>query len=290
MPSVFVFGITGYIGNAVARRFQTAGYRVSGLVRTEEKAKLLRQQEIHPVIGTAQNVESWKSAVARSDIIIEALADYQDHSTAGIIQKELLETLKNKEKLVIYTSGVWIYGNTTEHTNEKSVPISPDLVASRPAFQKVYLDAGAVVVAPSNIYGYKTNNPIINNAFKVTPGKEELPGYPDNEPVFASVHVDDLADAYLKVAQKGISLRGEYFILTVYAEVLRDLVKGVAKVSNHSGNVTFVAPQDPYSKCFALVQKHFDNSKARIVLGWNPTHSSLVSDAARYYHVWNSYN
>jgi len=59
MSSVLIFGATGFIGNAVAKEFQRKGYRVYGLVRTEDKAKILRKQEIIPVISKAQDTKVW---------------------------------------------------------------------------------------------------------------------------------------------------------------------------------------------------------------------------------------
>lgn len=48
---VFVTGSTGFIGNAVAKRFVAGGYSVYGLVRSEEKSKELVKEEITPIIG-----------------------------------------------------------------------------------------------------------------------------------------------------------------------------------------------------------------------------------------------
>lgn len=52
MPrNVFITGVTGFIGSAVANRFANSGYNVYGLVRSEEKAKEFIGKEISPIIG-----------------------------------------------------------------------------------------------------------------------------------------------------------------------------------------------------------------------------------------------
>jgi nucleoside-diphosphate-sugar epimerase len=52
MPrNVFITGVTGFIGSAVASRFANAGYNVYGLVRNESKAKELIGKEISPIFG-----------------------------------------------------------------------------------------------------------------------------------------------------------------------------------------------------------------------------------------------
>jgi hypothetical protein len=45
----------------------------------------------------------------QSDIIIEALADYTDPTTGSTVQKALATVAeKNKNAVIIYTSGVWV--------------------------------------------------------------------------------------------------------------------------------------------------------------------------------------
>jgi uncharacterized protein YbjT (DUF2867 family) len=49
---VFVTGATGYIGGSVAERLVGSGHAVLGLVRSEEKALVLKERRIHPILGT----------------------------------------------------------------------------------------------------------------------------------------------------------------------------------------------------------------------------------------------
>ena len=47
---VFITGSTGYIGFSAAKRIRAAGHEVFGLTRSEQNAKLLKQNEIIPII------------------------------------------------------------------------------------------------------------------------------------------------------------------------------------------------------------------------------------------------
>src|SRR5215813_15264812 len=47
----FVTGASGYIGGSVAQKLQDAGHEVLGLVRSEEKARLLKERGIKPIVG-----------------------------------------------------------------------------------------------------------------------------------------------------------------------------------------------------------------------------------------------
>ncbi len=52
MPkNVFITGVTGFIGSAVANRFANSGYNVYGLIRSEEKEKEFIGKEILPILG-----------------------------------------------------------------------------------------------------------------------------------------------------------------------------------------------------------------------------------------------
>jgi nucleoside-diphosphate-sugar epimerase len=59
---VFITGATGYIGFNVAQAYRRAGHEVWGLTRSEEKKKLLESNEVHPVIGSMQQPESFLPA------------------------------------------------------------------------------------------------------------------------------------------------------------------------------------------------------------------------------------
>jgi uncharacterized protein YbjT (DUF2867 family) len=50
--TILVTGATGYIGGSVAARLIAEGRDVRGLVRSEEKARLLAETGVTPVLGT----------------------------------------------------------------------------------------------------------------------------------------------------------------------------------------------------------------------------------------------
>jgi len=290
MSSVFVIGGTGFIGNAVARSFAHQGYKVYALTRSEDKAKSLRKEEIIPVIGKAQEPKGWEAIANSVDIIVEALSDFQDYSSAGTVQKVLLDILsKHKNKTVIYTSGVWVYGNTTQEVDENSSVSPLDIVKSRPAFEKVYADAGGIVLRPGCVYG-KQESLLGMYIGQLKQGKGEFNGYAHNEPFWSFVHVEDLADAYIRTAQRGASLRGQTINLTSQPDSIRIFLQNAAKHIGFKGEIKFVEPKDPLGAALALSQKHISNAKAKLVLGWNPKFPSLTQDPERYIRAWEAYN
>lgn len=56
---LFITGATGYIGFSAAAAFRRAGYEVWGLTRSQKKASWLACNEIHPVIGSLQEPDTF---------------------------------------------------------------------------------------------------------------------------------------------------------------------------------------------------------------------------------------
>jgi len=284
MVKVFILGASGYIGLPVARKFASKGYTVYGLVRSNEKAKQLIQEEIIPVIGKAQDTATWIKYAQESDIIIDLVADHQDPSASATIQKELIPLAQNKSKTVIYTSGIWVYGSSKEVVTETTPLNPPRIVQWRPAAEKNYTDAGAIVLRPGCVYGKQGS--LTGIWMKgVHDKKVVIPG--DGNNYWSFVHVDDLADGYVKVAENP-SAKGQAFNFTSSYEKVGDCVKALIESQGLKLDITYVPAADPFSEALALDAK-IDNGKVRFQLGWNPTHTTFVNGAAHYYKTWESY-
>jgi len=288
MVKVLVLGATGFIGGPVAHAFAARGYTVYGLTRSKDKAKQLQQNEITPIIGEAQNAEAWRKCAEECSIIIEAISDYQDYSTPGKVQQVLIDILKrDKSKIVIYTSGVWCYGDTGNNVVDEASPLNPPtLVKSRPDMEKSYTSNGGIVIRPSLVYG--KSGSISAMWFKAfTSGDPKFPGVATRVSPF--VHTEDLAVAYVLAAQKADLIRGQCFNITSQNEPFADVISQISKAAGFKGEAKFFPPSDPFSECLALSQR-FSNQKARTVLGWNPTHQSFCDGADRYYNAWKAFN
>jgi len=287
--SLFVLGSSGFIGFNVAKEFAAKGYKVTGLTRSEEKAKQLLKNEIRPIVGKAQDVSAWQSVAESSDIIIEAISDFQDYSTGPTVLKALEAILKkDPTKIVIATTGIWVYGNTTypvdENTNVEKLAIK--ITASRPASEQAYIKAGATIIRPGCVYGKE--EALVGMIFK---------GFKDGTPALVgtgqhywpTVHVDDLANAYVRLAEKGNSVKGQIFNAASQAENVGEIARQTAALVGYKGEITFSPPKDMLGEGLAIDQKHISSAKLRL-LGWNPTHPSVVAGIAHYYKVWQTYH
>src|SRR2546428_2969124 len=167
---IFLTGATGYIGASVLDALVRGGHTVTALVRDNEKARHVAERGARPVIGNLADPESFKSSADAQDGYVHAAFDYAS-GRGPAIEKAALETMiaaakrprtggstAPKQRFIIYTSGVWILGRTSEPAREDA-PINPIAMASfRPAHEQLVLDAAddhlrTMVVRPGVVYG-----------------------------------------------------------------------------------------------------------------------------------------
>ena len=96
---ILVTGATGYIGGSVAERLVVSGHTVVGLVRSREKALLLKQRGINPVVGTLDDWGVLTDAAHAADAVIHAAS--ADHPGSVLT---LVGALERSAKPLIYTT------------------------------------------------------------------------------------------------------------------------------------------------------------------------------------------
>lgn len=69
MP-VFVTGASGWVGSAVVAELLESGHRVTGLVRSEEKASQLEARGARAVRGTLADLEGIQRAAREADAVV----------------------------------------------------------------------------------------------------------------------------------------------------------------------------------------------------------------------------
>jgi nucleoside-diphosphate-sugar epimerase len=298
---VFMTGATGFIGNAVARALRRSGHEVSGLARSEDKAKALWREEVRPVLGDLRKPESYAGAARDAEVVIHAAAelgkDMSDLDRQTV--ERLLGAVKDAKlpRTFIYTSGCWVYGNTgmekvTEGTARKPLP----LVAWRPAHEDMVLAATSGLVAtsvirPGCVYGGRGSLTSMWFESAEKEGAARIVGEGNNR--WAMIHREDLADAYARVIEKRV--RGESFNLADRSRyTVREMASAASRAAGKSGEVRLTPLADaakvmppPFAEALA-VDQHLDAWKAVQVLGWNPRFGGFVDDADLYYRAWKA--
>ncbi|RMG69043.1 MAG: NAD-dependent epimerase/dehydratase family protein [Calditrichaeota bacterium] len=295
---VFVTGATGYIGFAVARAFRQAGHQVKGLIRNPEKAALLERWEIEPVVGNLDQPESYREAAEACSVLVHTA--FEASGRAVDLDHQTVDTLIGcgergaQPKLLIYTSGVWVYGNTRHQTVDESTPLSPaELVRWRPAVEEKVLSAEQVrglVIRPGCVYGGRGG---LTGLWFQGAESGNLTAIGDGQNHWAMVHVEDLAQAYRAAGEVGYY--GEVLnVCDASRLTVREMVEAVARATGYRGSITFKPVEEaagemgPFAECLALDQ-HVDAFKARTILNWQPNHRNFVEEVALYYRSWKQH-
>ncbi len=294
---VFVTGATGYVGAAVARAFRAAGHQVRGAARNAARARELEVRGIGPVLGTMDEPGAFLDEARACDVVVHAA--FASGPGAFERDRDAVEALLGaaagggRRPVFLYTSGCWIYGDTAGRIVDESAPVKPpDYAALRPGIERRVLDTGGVrgiVMRSGCLYGGPGGLTAewFDGAIR---GNLEVVG--DGRGRWAMVHEDDVADAYVRAAERDAA--GEIFNVADGSEETQEaMARSAARAAGYSGPIRR-APVDeavrrfgPYAECLAYDQR-LSASKAARVLGWAPRHTGFVSEAGACFASWKA--
>lgn len=291
---VFLTGATGIIGSAVLDAMIKGGHRVTALARDPEKAERLSALGATVVIGELGTPKTYANAVMPADAIVHAALDA---SPRGIATEKLgLETMlaaqtqasqaDGKSRTFIYTSGVWVLGQSFKAA-EEDAPLNPPPHAEwRPAHEEMVLSAFSaalrtVVVRPGIVYGggrgivAELIKDALNGLIRVVgPGKNRWP----------CVYDHDLAELYLRILDSPTAA-GIIHATDEADEKVMDIVEAIAAHVPQRPDIRNVPMTEArkklgtYADALALDQK-VRSPKAR-ALGWEPTQTGVINSVPR---------
>jgi len=284
---VFLTGATGYIGSAIADALIAGGHQVTGLVRSEEAGARLQERGIMPVLGDMQTPESFLHAVRSADGVIHA-ANTNDANAAlvdrGIVEA-IIGALEGSDKPFIYTSGVWVLGNTGATAADETTPLNPiPHVEWRPAVEDFVRDSAkrgvrTSVIRPAMVYG-RGGGAVAMMSGSAGTGAVQYIGDGRNHWTF--VHVDDLADLYVRALEDAPA--GSLYHAAEGSPVrISELASAVAEnagkdVRTHSwiaDEATLVL--GPFVQGL-LLDQNVSAGKAKHELGWKPKAPSVLDE------------
>jgi nucleoside-diphosphate-sugar epimerase len=294
---VFLTGATGYLGSHIARAFRRAGHDVSGLVRNKAKFPALEEAEIRPVLGTLQEPSSYLLVAEKCELLVHAAVDYQADSFA--LDRQTVEALLStgqtgpKPKTLLYTSGTWVYGNTGSRKADETAPLTPAVrVVRRPEIEALALGSRAIrglVARPGCAYGGPGG---MTGEWFASGEKSALSLVGDGRNRWAIVHVDDIADGYVRMGESGLS--GEIFnFVDGSRATVQDMASAAARAAGYTGKIEWIPVAQAaktlgtFAECLALDQ-HVEATKAARLLGWKVKHPGFLEDADVYFKSWKA--
>jgi nucleoside-diphosphate-sugar epimerase len=276
---IFVTGATGFIGSAVLEKLRAAGHQAIGLARSEEAEKRLTQRGFAVARGNLREPESLRAAAAACDGAIHAAMEFAADSAQvdRAAVEAIIAGLGGGDKPFIYTSGVWVLGNTAGAV-ESSPLAPPALVAWRPGNEKVVLEAAGVrgiVIRPARVYGRDGGIDARFRRSALTDGVVRYIGDGANHWPF--VHVDDLADLYVLALA---APAGSLYLASVGDSVKAlDLVRAAARGARLES-----MPLEEARKKMGLLadaevlDQVIRSHKAEQELGWKPGRPTILEE------------
>ncbi|HEY3161034.1 MAG TPA: NAD-dependent epimerase/dehydratase family protein [Vicinamibacterales bacterium] len=294
MMQIFLTGATGYIGSAVLETFVRAGHAVTALVRDPEKAEYISRRGVRAVIGDLDRPSSYAAEAERAEVVVHTALD--SSARRDKVDRQAVDTFlaaaanraaEGKPAVLVYTSGIWVLGDTSGPVAEDA-PVNPAAhVAWRPAHERLVLDAGqsqtlrTVVLRPGIVYGGSRG--IIADLLKdAANGLVRVIGEGKNH--WSCVYARDLADVYLRVTTNS-EASGVFHANDEADETVGDIVDAIAHHVRMRPDVRHVpltearAKMGTYADALALDQR-VRSPRARAV-GWSPTLHSVAGNVAR---------
>ena len=286
--NIFLTGSTGYIGGATADALIKAGHSVTGLARSDEAAANLHLKGVTPHQGDLRSPATLASAAGALDGVIHTGTTNDGQLDQAAI-RAMLDALKSSGKPFVYTSGVWVLGNTGDTPADESAALKPlALVAWRPAVERMVLDSAqqgvrAIVIRPGVVYGRGGGIPadLVKSAREN--GAARYVGTGQNR--WPVIDVDDLADLYVRAFEKAAAGTLLHAV-DRSAYRVKEIAAAASAGAGRDGN-TESWPLDDARKTLGayadalVVDQRVSAAKATTLLGWRPRAAGILDDLRR---------
>jgi nucleoside-diphosphate-sugar epimerase len=310
--NVFLTGATGYIGGGILNEIllKDKQFKITALVRSEEKANLLQELGVNAIVGTLDDSEIITKAASQADLVIEtANCDHLGNAKAIVagLEKSFKET--GKEALYVHTSGSALVIDPATHPLGELDPnvfddTDEEQIASLPATNPhrhvdTYITERSssynlVIVAPTMVFGPGIGIPSISNnrsiilpvLIKGVLEQKIVPQYKNGENTWGIVHIEELVQAYKKLiygllagSVKNLGANGLYFVSNDEVP-FKDMTNKVAEIAYKKGIIPAQEVQrlakDELEKVFGAMMAFFLGTSSRVKakkvkrLGWDP--------------------
>lgn len=277
---VFVTGATGWVGSEVVKDLIGAGYLVTGLARSDDKAQALAATGAKVLRGSLDDLDVLRRAAWGADAVIHTAFN---HDFTRFIENcaqdrrviEALESvLKGSDTPLIVTSGL---SGLARGALESDLPNAGAPRQSEPAARLLAergIRAATVRLAPS-VHGVGDHGflPILIRLARQT-GVSAYIG--DGENCWSGVYRTDAARVYRLALEEGVSQ-------AVYHAVADEAVpfKAIAEVIGRRLGVPVEARPREHFGWFAMMagaDMAVSSARTRDLLGWVPSGPDLLTD------------
>ncbi len=293
---IFLTGATGYIGSAVLDAFLRAGHAVTALVRTPEGARTLEERGAHPLTADLGDPESYAQSARDHDAYV--LTAFE-HSARGVdVDRRAIQTLIDiargtERAALVYTSGVWVLGQSPRPATEQATINPAALVAWRPAHERLVLEAHGgglrtIVVRPGIVFG--SSRGLVGDLFKdASNGLIRVIGNGENR--WPLVYDRDLANLYLRLVTNPDS-SGIYHASDESDDRVSEIVEAIQEHMPTRPEVRHMPLNEARTKlgriAEAMALDQVVRSERARALGWTPSLRSVSGNVPALLEEWHA--
>ncbi|MFD4118223.1 NAD-dependent epimerase/dehydratase family protein [Streptomyces niveus] len=294
---ILVIGATGYAGRRVSAALARSGHTVLGLARdtATPAARDLAINEVTPAQGDFSKPDTWRGHLDGTDAVVHLLMDMSD--PIGADQQLFAELAAAQERdgrrrHLVFTTGISSYGRTGLPLMDENTPGNPESpIGFRFALEKELAASGLAhtVVRPGFIYGGPATTSMTGQWFAAAEAGKPV-FYGETGKRWSWVHVDDLADAYVRILDNPTAVDGEVFVIADDQRLTAlDMQYAAVRAAGHTGEIALESAEAGGMMQMAADQHELVTStKAHRLLGWRPRHASFTDAPHRHYRAWKA--
>jgi nucleoside-diphosphate-sugar epimerase len=284
--NVTLTGSTGFIGSHILTELQEHGHQVTALVRDDGQADRAAALGATPAVVDLYDRPAVTSTFSGTDGAIHT-ASPGDASSANLdaaVADAATDAFAGTGKPYLHISGEWIYGDNLDITEDSPIK-APAMVAWREPIERKILDAAGMrglVIAAGVAYGDGGGGVpgLVLGSPRDEAGNLIMLG--TGQQHWSTVHAADLAD-FFRRALEDESAIGRYVLGDGSNPTVAELTEAAAVAAGAPGAVAGSDDEarsrlGDYFAEVLLLDQAADPAKARVELGWHPSHPALADD------------
>jgi nucleoside-diphosphate-sugar epimerase len=283
---VFVTGAAGFIGTETTKELIANGHQVTGLARSEENVRMLKQLGAKVHRGSLQDLESLKSGARDADGVIH---DFSKFAENGAIDKAAIEAmgdvLAGTSKPFIVTSGTGLIAPGVLITEEMRRDSSPHVLRVSEQAGLAYASRGvrAMTIRLPQVHGADGKAGLITYLVELARQKGAAAYVGEGTERWAAAHRQDVSRLYRLALEKGTT-DGIYHAVGEEGVPMRQVIEVIGRALN----VPIVSIKkdeagDYYGPLamFAGLDMPASSALTQQRLGWTPAGIGLLADIAQ---------
>lgn len=279
---ILLTGGTGYIGSAVLDALIAAGHHVTAIVRSQPSSLAVSDKGAVGIIGDLFDAQWLAAELSGHDAAIHTAAgsDERDPAMNDAVLAAAIEAFAGTDKPFIHTGGIWTYGNN-QSISETDEPAPPPLTSWRPANEQQVLgaDIKSSIIQPGIVYGHGGGIPAMLAGAVTEDRTLQLIG--SGEQHWVTVHVDDLADLYVRVLENAPGGKS-YVGASGVNPTVRELGEALTPTVTPESDEATIARLGQFGEALLLDQAA-SGQRAKADLGWTPHAPTLIDLLAKGY-------